>query len=705
MNHDDSNRAWFGPFEVDLRTHEIWEEGVQFKLMGQPFEILMVLISRPGELVSREELRTRLWPKDTFVDFDHGLNAAVNKLREALNDSAENPQYVQTLPRLGYRFIAPVTKSAQQSLPGKQVQARWMMAAAGILLVGLVALGADELVRVRTRQVNYAGLTPVPLTSYPGTELAPSFSPDGNQVVFEWFQASSPREADLYVKQVGQEHVVRLTNHRAQFLEPAWSPDGRNIAFEMQEKGAVGLYVIPSLGGPERQLLDLGKLNPFSRISWSADSEWLAFTKADTAKTDLEQKPYRIHLINIDTREEREWRVASAECVMSLHPTFSPDGKYLASDCSLGRGAGNKIYVQRAGGTDAHEIAFVSTQIMWLDGLAWAPDGRSVLYAAQGGLWRVPLSGGSSEKLPFGESSTMPAIARAGNRLTYAAGTGTSRFDLWQVELSDTSKSKGLTRKLAPSNRNQQSARFSPDGRRIVFDSDRSGDPEIWLAENDGSNPVQLTNLKARTGTPRWSPDGRNITFDSSASGHSEIYVVSVNGGQPRRLETGRPSAAHPYWSSDGRWIYFTSEQPMSVWKVPSTGGKAVALTREGRYFPQESLDGKRVFYVIGGEDGAELWSVSVDGGDERREQGVPKLPLDAAWTPTGKGIYYISGTPGKYTVSCFEFASRKQHTVATLYGINQVMPNISVSPNGGTLLYTGSQSSESDLMLVEGFR
>src|SRR5215467_1361733 len=108
MMSNDRSRACFGPYEVDLHTHELWKFGTRLKLVGQPFEILSVLLSRPGELVTREELRSRLWPADTFVDFNHGLNAAVNKLRDALSDSAEAPRYIETLPRRGYRFIAAV---------------------------------------------------------------------------------------------------------------------------------------------------------------------------------------------------------------------------------------------------------------------------------------------------------------------------------------------------------------------------------------------------------------------------------------------------------------------------------------------------------------------------------------------------------------------------------------------------------------------
>jgi len=112
MGNEVSDRVRFGPYEADLHTHELWKHGLRIKLVGQPFEILAVMVSRPGELVTREELRTKLWPGDTFVDFNHGLNAAMNKLRDALSDSADDPRYIETLPRRGYRFVAPVERVA-----------------------------------------------------------------------------------------------------------------------------------------------------------------------------------------------------------------------------------------------------------------------------------------------------------------------------------------------------------------------------------------------------------------------------------------------------------------------------------------------------------------------------------------------------------------------------------------------------------------
>ena len=697
MSHPGSNRLSFDAFEVDLQTHEIWNDGNRVKLVGHPFEILASLITRPGELVSREELRSRLWSNDTFVDFDHGLNAAVNKLREALNDSVENPRYVQTLPRLGYRFIAPVRGSEQGQLRrATRVHIRWKFAA---LAGGLLALAGLSVYLVPTRTSSPGKVTTVPLTTYPGTELAPSFSPDGNEVAFEWFQASAPGEGDLYVKQVGQERAVRLTNHKAKFIEPAWSPDGKNIAFVMFNESGVGVYVIPALGGAERRLAELGKGSfPFSRVSWSPDSKWVAFAKADSVDTNVAHA-FRIHLHNIETGEEQILPAASPECAMTVHPSFSFDGKYLASDCVLSGGIGNKIYTQNSRGGETKEVTFIKTQLVGLDGLVWSTDGRSIFFGAEGRLWRVQASGGTPEVLPY--DGIMFAVARTGERLAFAQGHVDRH--LWSIDLASETRMAGSAKTIAPSTRIQWSANMSPDGSRVVFESDRSGAMEIWLADRDGSNPTQLTFLRSNSGTPRWSPDGRKIAFDSRVSGHAELYVVSVDGGSPRKLITGTSSASHPFWSRDGNWIYFTTEKPLAVWKLPSTGGPAIRLTREGRYFPQESADGKLVFYVAGPQPGR-LWSVPVNGGEERPLDGMPALTLDANWAPAHDGIYFINGDPGHYSLNYFELSTARVQRVTELSDRGMEV-GLAVSPDGHTLLYSGIERSEADLVLVEGFR
>ena len=296
---------WCHPgLEISMRLYAIQE---------QPFQVLRLLMKADGDVVTREQLRAALWPEDTFVDFEHGVNTAVKKLRQALKDSAEEPKFVETLPKIGYRFIVPVEwvaeahdKSASQrvvaiappgSTPVPTIQATTPSPreSRGRLQIALVAIGllilaaaGGYLLRPRP-QVKPNELTIIPFTTFPGFEIGPSFSPDGNQIVFAWFGYEKEFQFDLYIKQVGQERTVQLTHHPATFLGAAWSPDSRFIAFMRQaEPEASGIYLISSLGGSERKLTNITQYGDWSPIglSWSADGKWLAFAKANSSATN-----------------------------------------------------------------------------------------------------------------------------------------------------------------------------------------------------------------------------------------------------------------------------------------------------------------------------------------------------------------------------------------------------------------------------------
>jgi len=559
----------------------------------------------------------------------------------------------------------------------------------------------------------HENLTVVPFTSYPGFEVAPSFSPDGNEIAFSWYHNSESSTttiaADLYVKQIGNEHAVRLTNHEATFLIPAWSPDGRNIAFAMIGKNANGIYLIPALGGPERRIAEISP-NSYNSyqwllLSWSSDSRRVAFAKADSPTVGTyatRGEHHRIHLVNVETAEEQVLPNPSPPCVASLEPAFSPDGKYLATDCLLSEDA-NRIYAQPTDGGQPHEVTQISGPGV-LNGLAWTADSQSILYTSQdGNLWSVPAIGGRPERLPFAHDTQTPTVARVGRRLAYPQVN--FHPEIWRIDLVSGTKPARPASRFISSSGGEVDARISPDGNRIVFDSGRSGTDEIWICDRDGSNPIQISSFGV-SGTPRWSPDSQHIVFDSHATGQAELYVVTANSGAPRPLATGTSNASTPFWSADGRWIYFSTEQPQAVWKVPSDGGKAIRLTNEQGYYPQESADGKRVFYVVGGNRN-ELWSVPVNGGDELREEGMPALRpgLATAWTPAQNGIYFIDGSPSHFFINYFEFSTRQLYRVSELPGLGFVWGGIAVSPNGDTLLYAGVDHGDSDIMLVEGFR
>ena len=139
------------------------------------------------------------------------------------------------------------------------------------------------------------------------------------------------------------------------------------------------------------------------------------------------------------------------------------------------------------------------------------------------------------------------------------------------------------------------------------------------MCDRDGSNPVQLSSFGGpQIGTTSWSPDSRRIVFDSRASSNAELYLVDVAGGPPKRFPTGTVNASNPFWSADGHWIYFNTERPDAIWKAAVEGGAAIRLTGEGRSFPQESVEGTRLYFYRNEDGRREAWSASVNGGDER---------------------------------------------------------------------------------------
>jgi Tol biopolymer transport system component len=340
--------------------------------------------------------------------------------------------------------------------------------------------------------------------------------------------------------------------------------------------------------------------------------------------------------------------------------------------------------------------------------LTWTSDGKFIVYSLNSFLWRVAVMGGQPQKLQFGQNSTAPAVARVGGRLAYAQqNSWGNQLNIWRLDLGAPDKAKSAPTKVISSSRGQEEPRISPDGRRIAFYSGRSGNSEIWVADRDGSNLIQLTSFGGpTTGTPRWSPDSRRIVFDSRASGHAELYVVDADGGPARRLPTGTPDASEPSWSHDGRWIYFfVSENKKGIWKVPAEGGAAIQLTADEGTLPQESLDGSRVFYVT---PNFHLRSVSVNGGDEQEygEIGTtPGLLFIDRWTPGPNGIYFLDGSKMPASLNLLNLSTRKISRVSDISGrLTDWGSGPSLSADGRTLVFATADRMEGDLMLVEGF-
>jgi DNA-binding winged helix-turn-helix (wHTH) protein len=229
---ESSHSIRFGVFDLDVLAGELRKRGVRLPIQGLPLQVLEILLRHAGQVVTRNELRTQLWPADTFVDFDHSLHNVIARLREALGDSAESPRFVETLPRRGYRFIGQVERAEQAnssesrtSVNGQRdgvASSGWKTGIAVGSVILLIASGLlfspiarHSLISLFTRQSQPQPLEAVPLTALPGQEISPSFSPDGSQVAFGWDAETNGAGFDLYVKVIGTDKPLRLTNHPA----------------------------------------------------------------------------------------------------------------------------------------------------------------------------------------------------------------------------------------------------------------------------------------------------------------------------------------------------------------------------------------------------------------------------------------------------------------------------------------------------------
>jgi eukaryotic-like serine/threonine-protein kinase len=571
------------------------------------------------------------------------------------------------------------------------------------LLAALLAL--PLLVAAGWQFLKYAGHNSKPpalvqLTSYPGSEQYPCFSPDGQQVAFAW-DGEREDNYDIYVKLVGETNALRLTTDAAPEEWPAWSPDGKRIAFKRSEPGAPGIWLVSPLGGAEQKLADVQTLG---QMSWSPDGKWLAVTRGFTPDNVGDVRG--IFLVPVDGGEPRRLSDPK-EPAFDIHPGFSPDGRLLAyASCASTYSC--DVFVQQLDSSynPREPPRRITRQGLYVSGIAWSRDGRSLIYSGSLSwgvihrLWRVGSSGGQPPEqleLAAGFQALYPSVTLAGDRLAFYVIA--SNYDIWRCPLG------GVPEPFLRSSLHDYSPQYSPDGSRIAFASGRSGDVmEIWIAGADGSRPFQLTRGPGRgQGTPRWSPDGRLIAFDSlGEDGISHIYVIDANGGRARRVGSGMSTEGAPSWSRDGKWIYFYSNRTgrKEVWRASLGEGAAQQVTDNGGDAAFESTDGRTLFYTR--SIASPLFARPLDGGPERQ---VLDHVVMRAFAVFADGIYYI-GRPGadnQYPIQFHNFSTGANSLAARVE--RPLQQGLSVSPDRKIILFSKSATSGSDLMLVENFR
>jgi Tol biopolymer transport system component/DNA-binding winged helix-turn-helix (wHTH) protein len=722
----------FGRFRLDVANRLLLKDGEIVTLKRKAVETLIILVERGGAVVSKDELIQTLWP-DSFVE-ESNLSQYIYLLRKTLGEG----EYIQTLSGRGYRFTAevrettgaPDTKSWSESdtLAELELPAEPFGAPATDGPVSApMELAESKLLAAQRKRRNWALILAAPAlaavtvgiglwgkfaapkppapeprlrpaTSFAGNEAEPAFSPDGKQLAFIW-DGEKGNNPDVYVKLLDVGAPLRLTTDPAVEHCPVWSPDGRYIVFLRETNGATRkLMIVPALGGPERFL---GEFQ--SGLDWSPDGRTIAVVEQGA-----------IHLLNIETGQRQRLTAPPSQTLGDVLPVFSPDGKKLAF--VRAEGGPGKIFMVAASGGEPREVIFEKSR---LHTLRWMPDSSHLLYVANRAgsyqLWRVSEFGGAPERVTsVGNDIGDLAVSRTGTLLAFSQSA--SDINIWRFALAGatavTKPDGAAPERWAPliaSSRVDHSPQYAPDGQRIVFASNRSGNEELWVCASDGSNARQVTQMRGpATGSPRWSPDGRELVFGSNLYAQADIFVISAESGQPRRLTDHPALDVTPSWSRDGQWIYFSSTRSgaRQIWKLPAKGGEPIQVTRHGGFDSYESADGKYLYYTKQREV-AGIWRLPLVGGDEELVPGTKGVKEHRAWTGAAQGIYFAVSTDANlHWLKFYSFATGRVAEVTSLpkqpvYG----PPGLAVSPDGLSILYVQRDSSSSDIMLVENFR
>jgi Tol biopolymer transport system component/predicted Ser/Thr protein kinase len=551
----------------------------------------------------------------------------------------------------------------------------------------------------RWRAVDHAlVIDAVPLTTYPGIESEPALSPDGKLVAFTWTGADyGPTK--ICVKQLDASEPLVLSHGNAWHGSPVWSPDGRQVAFLRAGDQGGELILVPSLGGPERRI---GQ--PFPRYDLEGGMCWLPIANRIVLSGG------GLGWVAVDGGEAGNMTDPKGE--VDVHPTLSPDGRYLAFVRTLGIAeAPSQILFWRLDDKQLPqgEAKAVTAALQGVGGLAWAPDGGSLIVSAlsrgANHLYRVQFPGGKVEPIAgisaAGFLGGGLSISASGRNMALAVAE--SDTDIWRVAGPGwpESQPRPEPQRLIASTRDDVSPAYSPDGKRIAFESQRTGNQEIWSVDAEGHDAVQLTNFGGPpVGSPRWSPDGSKIAFDSRRVGTGDIFIVSANGGKATRLTADGASHALPAWSSDGRWIYCRSNRTgrSEIWKYPVAGGQGIQVTREGGEAAQHPVGDSWLYWWWNG-----IWRMPESGGQPEK---VLNYDSPSFWAPWREGIVFFGDD---FVLGSWRFRDHKASLLQKLPRPESPRflrrPTMAVSPDGRWVLVTMIALDRGDLMLVENIR
>ena len=697
----------FGLFELDLDARELRKSGVRIKLQEQPFQILAMLLERPGEIVTREELQKRLWPQDTFVDFDLSLNSAVKKLRQALGDDSENPRFVETLYRRGYRFIGPVNGTAsskadqldlvqisapaappepalvQTALPRPIPKKLSFVYGVVALLLILAAVVAYRLIPSQPPRV--LGFTQV---THDGLVKGGIFS-DGERLYFSELQGDHFVVSQVSV--AGGE-TSTLPTPFANVMMDGITPNGSALVV-IPFQGTGNGHETWSLPLPSGPLRRIGDLRAHS-VAWSPDGTQVVFSRGPD-----------IYLARSDFSEPRKLSTAENP-VYALR--FSPDGNRLRFSVVDPRNASSAMWEMARNGKGLRPLLPGWNSDPRECCGNWTPDGKYFLFqSSRGGrnsIWvlkekSTSLSGTAKPvQLTNGPLDfASPLVSKDGKRI-FAIGSQP------RCEMVRYNGQSGFAPYLDGGAVSDLA--FSADGKWVAYVS--VPESQLWRSRVDGSERLPLTSEGMQAGLPKWSPDGKQIVFMGTNQKTDWLaYLISSDGTGLRELIPGTSAGYDPGWSPDGKSIVLTLNGAGNPSPQPDPGGPGIVtfdletrkvslLPGAGQLFsPRWSPDGRYIAAVT--NDSLKLMLFDRV---SQQWQDLVSLPIGyPSWSHDGQYLYFDTTLTDDAAFFRVRISDHKLERLFSLKGLRrywgQFGPWTGLAPDDSPLLVRDISSQE----------
>jgi DNA-binding winged helix-turn-helix (wHTH) protein/Tol biopolymer transport system component len=574
----------FGIFEVDLRAGQLRRNGLKVRLQEQPFQVLAMLLERPGEVVTREDLHARLWPADTFVDFDQGLNAAVKRLRDALGDSAEHPRFVETLPRRGYRFLAPVESpsaeipasaalapSAQNAIVSGANESRWRLVAAGFVIV-LVALGLGLHVGMRASRA----LQPVLPREIRLTANSPdapvyfgAISPDGRYLAY-----IDPRGTFLREIATDESHELSLPQgFRVHHV--SWYPDGSHLLAQAVagSEEHPGLWNIPLLGGAPRKLVtdsEAGSISP--------DGKQVAFLRGDKFNHS------EIWLANTDGGEPH--MAVNVPGYVIGPPAWAPDSQRFAYLKDVYWPGYSTEDVQ----IEVYELASGKTDLVLNDyrlqyGLVWTRDNRLLFSRAEvppnqgeSNVWSLKVDTrpgwrwGAPMRLTSGPDWKPIINVSADGKHAVFIRTNIAPA-VFVAEVDARTREIGKLQRLTLDERQSRPYEWTPDGRSVLYVSDREGTLRIFRQQIGAATPELIAGVQGSPNILRLNPERTEILY------LTEEERAATDGVSRLPVSPNAKAAGHSATNTQPEGEF--QSRSLRLMRVPLDGGVSQAVLED----------------------------------------------------------------------------------------------------------------------------